>query len=38
MRKVSHTRLENILADGPLSRMSKNVEFSIAEEPSTSRF
>ena len=38
MRKVSYIPLENILADDPLPRMSKEVEFSIAEEVVSSRF
>ena len=37
MQKVSYIPLENILADDPLSRMSKKVEFSIAEEVVSSR-
>ena len=32
MQKVSYIPLENILADDPLPRMSKKVEFSIVEE------
>ena len=32
MQKVSYIPLENILADDPLPKMSKNVEFSIAGE------
>ena len=38
MQKVSNIPLENILADDPLLRMSKKVEFSIAEETVSSRF
>ena len=38
MQKVSYIPLENILADDPLQRMSKKVEFSIAEEAVSSRF
>ena len=39
MQKVSYIPLENILADDPLPRMSKKVEFSpIAEEAVSSRF
>ena len=37
MQKVSYIPLENILADDPLSRMSKKVEFSITEEVVSSR-
>ena len=38
MQKVSYIRLENILVDDPLPRMSKKVKFSIAEEAVSSRF
>ena len=38
MQKVSYIPLENILADDPLPRMSKKVEFSIAEEVVSSWF
>ena len=38
MQKVSYIPSENILADDPLPRMSKKVEFSIAEEAVSSRF
>ena len=38
MQKVSYIPLENILADDPLPRMSKKVEFSIVEEAVRSRF
>ena len=38
MQKVSYMPLENILADDPLPRMSKRVEFSIAGEAVSSRF
>ena len=38
MQKVSYVSLENILADDPLPRMSKKLEFSIAEEAVSSRF
>ena len=38
MQKVSWIPLENILANDPLPRMSKKVEFSIAEEAVSSRF
>ena len=37
MQKVSYIPLENILADDPLPRMSKKVEFSIVEEAVWSR-
>ena len=38
MQKVSYIPLENILADDPLPRMSKKVQFSIAEEALRSWF
>ena len=38
MQKVSYIPLENVLADDPLPRMSKKIEFSIAEEAVSSRF
>ena len=38
MQNVSYIPLENILADDPLPRMSKKVEFPIAEEAVSSRF
>ena len=38
MQMVSYIPLENILADDPLPRMSKKVEFPIAEEAASSRF
>ena len=38
MQKVSYIPLENILANDPLPRMSKKVEFLIAEEAVSSRF
>ena len=38
MQKVSYIPLENILADNPLPRMSKKVEFSISKEAFSSRF
>ena len=38
MQNLSYIPLENILADEPLSRMSKKGEFSIAEEADSSRF
>ena len=38
MRKASYIPLENILADDPLSRMSRKVEFLITEEAVSSRF
>ena len=38
MQKVTYIPLENILADDALPRMSKKVEFSIAEEAVSSRF
>ena len=38
MQKVSYIPLENILADDPLPRMSKKVEFLIAEEVVSSQF
>ena len=37
MQKVSNIPLENLLADDHLPRMSKKVEFSIAEEAVSSR-
>ena len=38
MQKVSYIPLENILANDPLPRMSKNDEFLNAEEAVSSRF
>ena len=38
MQKISYIPWENILADDPLPRMSKKVEFSIAEEVVSSQF
>ena len=38
MQKVSYIPLENTLADDPLPRMSKKVEFSIEEEAVSSGF
>ena len=38
MQKVSYIPLKNILADNPLPRMSKKVEFLITEEAVSSRF
>ena len=38
MQKVSYIPLKNILADDPLPRLSKKVEFSNAEEAVSSRF
>ena len=38
MEKVSYIPLENILADDPLPRMSKMVEFLIVEEAVRLRF
>ena len=38
MQKVSYIPLENILANDPLPRMSKKVQFSIAEEAVRSWF
>ena len=38
MQKISYIPLENILADDSLPRMSRKVEFLIAEEAVRSRF
>ena len=38
MQKVSYIPLENILADDPLPRMSKKIEFSIIEDAVSSQF
>ena len=38
MQKVSYILLENILADDPMPRMTKKVEFSIVEEAVRPRF
>ena len=38
MQKLSYITLENIFTDNPLPRMSKKVEFPIAEEAVSSRF
>ena len=38
MQKVSYIPLENILADDPLPRLSKKVDFLIAEKAVSSRF
>ena len=38
MQKVSYIPLENILADDPLPKMSKKVEFSTAEKAASLQF